>query len=460
MKFFHISDLHIGKRVCGFSMLEDQKYILEQIVNLAAERRPQGILIAGDLYDKSMPSAEAVELADWFLSRLAELEIPVWTVCGNHDSAERIAYGAEMLEKAGIYMSRAFDGRPQRYTVSWDGSGKPEILRRNGENSAEPGQERGAALDREGEKADIYLLPFIRPAQARRFFPEKTIENTHQAVEAALAGLPVEKNRTNILVMHQFMAGAAVCESEEISVGGSDQVDAAVADGFDYVALGHLHGPQRVGREEVRYCGSPLKYSFSEARHQKSLTIIETGAEEEKSGETPEGRLGTEGEKSGEAPEGRPGIEGEKSGDLRKEIMGEESRSGAETAKRKKSRVRVYTVPLVPRRDMREIRGPIEELLRPEVVSAADPEDYLHITLTDEGEVLDAMGRLRESYPNIMRLDFEAGESLAVEEEEILVEEKTPMALFEEFYLVQNGREMDEEQKKTAAGIWEEARMQ
>lgn len=375
MKFFHISDLHIGKRVCGFSMLEDQKYILRQILQLAEENKPDGVLLAGDLYDKSMPAAEAVELVDWFLSQFAMLGIPVWAISGNHDSAQRVAYGGKMLEKAGIHVSRVFDGKLQKYTF---GCGR--------------------------EAVDIYLLPFIRPAQVRKFYPEKTIQTMQQAVEAVLEETVPDGERINILLMHQFLAGAAVCESEELSVGGSEQIDASVTDGFDYVALGHLHRPQKVGRETVRYCGSPLKYSFSEAGHQKTLTVVETQA----------------GRKSGE-----------------------------------EGRIQVHTIPLIPRLDLREIRGPMEELLRPEVYQCENREDYLHITLTDENEILDAIGKLRAVYPNIMRLDFETSGAAVVEDEEILIEEKTPQELFDEFFEKQNGRKMNEQQRHIVEKLWQ-----
>lgn len=400
MKFFHISDLHIGKRVCGFSMLEDQRYILEQILGLARELQPDGIWIAGDLYDKSMPAAEAVELLDWFLSQFAALGIPVWAISGNHDSAERVAYGGKMMEKAGIYVSRVFDGTLQRYSVVRGGDGKIQVLTQQ--------ESQGC-----GSRAvDICLLPFIRPAQVRRFFPDRTIETTQQAVEAVLETAGLEKDRINVLIMHQFLAGASVCESEELSVGGSDQVDASVAAAFDYVALGHLHGPQKVGRETVRYCGSPLKYSFSEAGHRKSLTVVE---------------------------------------------LAEEKREPT---------VCVRTIPLIPRLDLREIKGPMEALLSPEVYDCREddgfgnlrkikPEDYLHVTLTDENEILDAIGRLRAVYPNIMRLDFEAAGAQEVREEEILIEEKTPQELFAEFFEKQNGRELNERQKEIVETWWQ-----
>lgn len=390
MKFFHISDLHIGKRVCGFSMLEDQRFILNQIAELAQEHRPDGIWIAGDLYDKSVPSGEAVELADAFLYRFAQLNIPVWVISGNHDSAERVAYGGRMMEQAGIHVSRVFDGTMQKYTI--DGE----------------------------EMVDIYLLPFVRPSQVRRFYPDCEMETTQQAVEVILQHTKLDKSRRNVLLMHQFLAGAAVCESEEISVGGSDQVDASVAADFDYVALGHLHGPQKVGRECVRYCGSPLKYSFSEANHRKSVTVVEFRKADD----------GT--------------LERTKSGE---DWIFENKKSRQES-------VRLSVIPLKPLHDMRKIRGPIDQLLSPQVYESADRNDYLHVTLTDQKEILDAIGRLRDVYPNIMRLDFEAGKQEVQEAEEVRLEEKTPEELFAEFFLRQNGFEMSDEQRELVSGLW------
>lgn len=373
MKFFHISDLHIGKRVNGFSMLEDQRWILGQILELAGEEQPDGVLIAGDLYDKQLPSAEAVQLVDDFLYGFVERGIPVFAVSGNHDSAERVAYGARMLERSGLYLSRVFDGTLQCVPF----------------------------VSKSGERAAIYLLPFVRPSSVRRFFPDEEITTTQQAVEAILEHTELSKDCVNILVMHQFMLGAVSCESEELSVGGSDQVDASLTEAFDYVALGHLHGPQRVGRETARYCGSPLKYSFSEATQKKSVTVVEVGSE---------------------------------------------------------NCVRIRTLPLTPLHDLREIRGPIGELLSPEVASAANPEDYLHVTLTDEGEVLDAIGRLRAVYPNIMRLDFARKESQELHEEELRLGEKSPQELFAEFFEKQYGTALTEEQRQMADGIWHRLR--
>ncbi|MDY3250087.1 MAG: exonuclease SbcCD subunit D C-terminal domain-containing protein, partial [Candidatus Choladocola sp.] len=332
--------------------------------------------------------------------------IPVWAIPGNHDSPERIAYGGKMMEKAGIFMSRVFDGTLRTYIMRRFSDGIVEIKERE-----DCGQEDSGREVR--EQVEISLLPFLRPAQVRKFYPEKTIDTTQQAVEAVLEKEECSGSSVRILLMHQFVAGAVVCESEEISVGGSDQVDVSVMDNFDYVALGHLHRPQKVGRESVRYCGSPLKYSFSEADHEKTITVVETVQDQET--------------------------------DCRME--GNTDRSG-------RKRVRVDTIPLIPKLDLREIRGPMNQLLQPAVYRAANPEDYLHVTLTDEEEILDAIGKLREVYPNIMKLDFLTGSASVVDETEIQVEEKTPEQLFEEFFLKQNGREMNEVQKRVVREIW------
>ena len=265
MKFFHLSDLHLGKRLKEFSLLEDQKYILEQILSLTEEHRPDAVVIAGDVYDKSVPSAEAVELFDDFLTRMAKLQTPVLIISGNHDSPERIAFGADLMTGSGIYMSPVYDGTVRKVTL------KDEL-----------------------GPVDFYLLPFIKPVHVRKAlgvdetateneaaadagadskFPE--IKTYTQAMEAAIQQMQVDTTGRNVLITHQFVTNAIRSESEEISVGGSDNVDASVFAPFDYVALGHLHGPQWVDRETVRYCGSPLKYSFSEVDQEKSVTVVE-----------------------------------------------------------------------------------------------------------------------------------------------------------------------------------------
>ena len=247
MKFIHISDLHLGKRVNEFSMLEDQEFILTKIINIIDEQRPDGIFIAGDVYDKSVPSAEAVELFDDFLFRLSTRNLKVFVISGNHDSAERIAFGGRLMDKSGIYMSPVYNGEVKPITLT----------------------------DAFGE-IKVYMLPFIKPSNVKRFFPEKEINSYNDAVKTVVDAMDKDESKRNILITHQFVTGAVRTESEDISVGGTDNVDASVFGGFDYVALGHIHRSQKCGGGEyIRYSGTPLKYSFSEANDKKSVTIVE-----------------------------------------------------------------------------------------------------------------------------------------------------------------------------------------
>ncbi len=242
MKLLHISDLHLGKRVNEFSMLEDQKYILRQILAIADEKQADGVMIAGDIYDKPVPSAEAVQVFDWFLTALAERGKQVFAVSGNHDSAERIAFGAQLMSGRGVHVSPVYRGDTAQITMT----------------------------DSYGELC-LYLLPFVKPAVVRHALEgapgmEETPmpESYQDAVRLAVERMEVDSSKRNILIAHQFVTGAGRCDSEEVSVGGLDNVDADVFDAFDYVALGHIHSPQSLKRETVRYCGTPLKYSFSE----------------------------------------------------------------------------------------------------------------------------------------------------------------------------------------------------
>ena len=305
MRLIHLSDLHLGKRVNGFSMLEDQRYILKEILRIIDEERPDAVLISGDVYDKAVPSAEAVLVLDEFLCRLAQCKLPVLMISGNHDSAERVAFGGRLMERSGVYVSPVYDGAVQ-----------PIVLH-----------------DAWGE-VRIYLLPFLKPAHVRRCFPDETIESYTDALRVAVGQMEIDAGARNLLLTHQFVTGAARCESEELSVGGADHVDASVFDGFDYVALGHLHGPQSVGGEHIRYCGSPLKYSFSEAKQQKSVTLVELA---------------------------------------------------------EKGQVQVRTVPLVPQHDLREIRGTYLAVTEKSFYDGTATDDYLHITLTDEEDVPNAI---------------------------------------------------------------------
>lgn len=371
MKLIHLSDLHLGKRVNEFNMLADQQFILTRIINIIDEEKPDAVIIAGDVYDKSVPSAEAVQLFDDFLCRLAARALQVFVISGNHDSPERIAFAGRLIERSGVHLSPVYDGAVAPVTIT---------------------DEYGPV--------HIYMLPFVKPAHVRRFFPEAEISSYTDALRTAVDALGMDRSERNVLVTHQFVTGAERSESEEISVGGADNVDASVFDGIDYVALGHLHGPQNVGSERIRYCGTPLKYSFSEAGHTKSVTAAELG---------PKGSLS------------------------------------------------VRTIPLVPKRDLRELRGTYMELTARDSYLGTQTDDYLHITLTDEEDIPDVIGKLRVIYPNLMKLDYDnrrtraGGEITGAED----AEKRSPLDLFEEFYEAQNGQPMSGEQREYCAALME-----
>ena len=371
MKLMHLSDLHLGKRVHEFSMLEDQQYILTEILRLAGEERPGGVLIAGDVYDKSVPSAGAADLLDDFLVRLSRMDIPVFLISGNHDSPERLAFGGRLMERSGVHIAPAYSGRVEPVT-----------------------------LTDEFGPVNIYLLPFVKPVHVRRFFPGQDASSYTGALSAAIGAMAVDPAQRNVLVTHQFVTGAARCDSEELSVGGADNVDVSVFGGFDYVALGHLHGPQNVDGARVRYCGTPLKYSFSEVRHQKSVTVAELGD---------------------------------------------------------KGTLDVRTVPLIPKRDMVELRGGFAQVTSPEFYSQVDRDAYVRVILTDENDIYDAMGQLRPIYPNLMRLDYDnlrtRSGSAELEEADV---KRDPLELFAEFYQQQNRRPMTEEQRRYLAELVEQ----
>ena len=371
MKFVHLSDLHLGKRVNGFSMVEDQQYILEQILALVAQVRPDGALLAGDLYDKAVPSAEAVALLDDFLVRLSRL-CEVFLISGNHDSPERLAFGGRLMERSGVFVSPVYSGAVTPLT-------RQDVF----------------------GPVQLYLLPFVKPAQVRRCFPDLEINSYNDALAAVLSAMEVDPTQRNILMTHQFVTGAAPCDGEDLSVGGTDQVDGTLFDAFDYVALGHLHSPQAVGRESLRYCGSPLKYSFSEARQEKSLTVVELGP---------------------------------------------------------KGQVSVSALPLRPLRDMVELRGSYEALTyRGFYQGTAYPESYVHITLTDEEDIPDAVRKLQVIYPYFMKLTYDNRRTQAagLGEDWEADEQQSPLELLEAFYAAQNGAAMDDAQRAYAQALLE-----
>lgn len=373
MKFLHLADLHLGKRVNGFSMLEDQAYILRQILAILDDEQPDGVLIAGDVYDKSVPSVEAVGLLDGFLTELRARGVPVLLISGNHDSPERLAFGGRVMDSCGIHISPVYDGALAPVTLQ-DAFGP----------------------------VHVWLLPFVKPAHVRRWFPDADIESYTDAMAEAVAHMDIDTAARNVLVTHQFVTGGTRSGSEELSVGGTDNVDSGVFAPFDYVALGHLHGAQHIERETIRYAGSPLKYSFSEARQHKSVTVVTLG---------------------------------------------------------EKGDVQVRTVALTPLRELREIRGSYDELTaRSFYEHTTYRSDYLHLILTDEQDVFDAMSRLRTIYPYLMTLDYDntrtrAAGGMSVPAE---TERRTPLELFEALYQRQNHQPMSEVQRAYIAQLMEQ----
>ncbi len=377
MKFIHLSDLHIGKRVNEFSMYEDQEYILSETIKIIDSEKPDAVLIAGDVYDKSIPPSEAVTLFDRFLCFLSERNLQVFVISGNHDSPERLSFASRLIEKSEVHISPVYNGHIEPFKIE----------------------------DEYGE-VNIYMLPFIKPANVRRFFDDREITSYTDAMNAAISEMNVNNEDRNILITHQFVTGANRTESEEISVGGTDNVDVSVFDDFDYVALGHLHRPQNCLSERVRYCGTPLKYSFSEAKDKKSVTIVEL---------------------------------------------------------KEKGSLEVRTADLVPKHEMREIKGKYEELTAKSFYENTTYQtDYVHITLTDEEDIPDGVGKLRTIYHNLMKLDYDnkRTRSNAQITGAKNVEEKSPIELFADFYELQNNQPMSEEQREYISSliesIWEE----
>lgn len=373
MKFIHLSDLHLGKRLNDYSLIEDQEYALCRILEIIDDEAPSGVIIAGDVYDKSIPTAEAIRLFDVFLTNLSDRNIPVFVISGNHDSAERMAFGSRLMDQSGVHLAGVYDGKCEPIALS----------------------------DEEGE-VRIYMLPFFKPQVARRFHGEG-IESYNDAMRLAIEAMEVDTSVRNILIAHQLVTGSSRCESEEISVGGTEDVDISVFDDFDYVALGHLHRPQRCTADRIRYCGSPLKYSFSEANDVKSVTVVEMP---------------------------------------------------------RKGSLSVRTVPIPALRNMVELRGKYEELMQKSFYEDTTyREDYVRITLTDEDDIPDAIGRLRVIYRNLMRLDYDNKRTRSAGAVDIPVEKRSPLELFSDFYKAQNDRPMTEEQIALVTGfiedIWE-----
>ena len=372
MKFIHISDLHLGKRLYEFSMIEEQKNALDQVIKAVDERDVDGIFIAGDIYDKQIPSIEAVELFDSFLTQLSKRDIDIFVISGNHDSAERVCFGAELFKSKRIYISKAYEGRIE-YVDMQDEYGK---LR-------------------------VHLIPFMKPANVRRFYPDEEITDYNSAIRVVVENMEMAEDERNVVLVHQFITGAARSESEESSLGGMDNIEYDLFDDFDYVALGHIHKPQAMGRQQVRYSGTLVKYALDEVNQVKSITYVEL---------------------------------------------------------KSKGEVIIETIPVEPIHEMRRVVGTYMELTDRNNYIDTRVDDYLHVVLTDEGDVPDALRKLRVIYPNILRLEYDNTRTRcrnSVIEGEA-VRRRQPIEYIEELFFEQNNADMSEEQKRIIRQIMED----
>ena len=359
MKILHLGDIHIGKSVNEFSMIEDQRYILEKIVEMAELHNVDAVLIAGDVYDRSVPSEEAVKLLEWFLTELSSMSITVFMFSGNHDSDERLQFGSKLLRANNVYIEGRYDG-------------KVECVK----------------LEDEHGTFNVWLLPYVKASRVAHFYPDADTSTYDAAFRAALAACDMNEAERNVILVHQFVTGRsedpilAGSESTMVSVGTVEKIGYDCFDQFDYVAMGHIHGCQAVGRETCRYAGSPLKYSLNqrEIQSQKTVPLVSFG---------------------------------------------------------KKGDVKVELLPLVPRREVRHLRGMLKDIL----ANAVDVDDYIYVTLTDESVQFDAMVRLQEVYPNVMKLDYDNKATRAVQEENDFgdTEGKSFEELMMDFYEWMNG---------------------
>ena len=397
MRLMHLADLHIGKRVNEYSMLEDQRYTLERVVGLVGERKVDAVLIAGDLYDKSTPSAEAVACVDWFLTALAQTGAQVLVCAGNHDSDERVAYGRTLLAGMGVHLSSVYRGQVAHVELS---------------------DEFGPVT--------FWLIPFLKPAQVRSWLLNRdeseggqgeggessgttTALSYSDALQAVVDSLPIDRGRRNVALSHQFVtAGSWMPDTSEseMSVGGSENVDVSVYEPFDYVALGHLHRPQRVGRDTVRYSGSLLKYSLSEYNSPKSMPIVDLG------------------------PKGQVSVE-------------------------------LIDMPYL--HDLRRVKGQLEDILSPANLAKADCDDYVYAVLTDEVPPADAQQRLRAAFPNLMSVAFDntrtRHEGSAGAQALEAAQQLSPLELFDAFWQAQMGSDLDEEDRAAVQDAFEKVQV-
>ena len=356
MKFLHIGDLHIGKSLSDFSLIEDQKFILDSIIDIAENKKADGIFIAGDVYDRAIPSEEAVRLFDYFLRNLSAKQIMTFIISGNHDSDERLNFGSSFFEANNVYICSKFNGKLYK-----------------------------KVLNDKDEKINVYLLPFVKASQVKHYYPYAKIENYEDAVRTIILNEDINQDETNILVAHQFVAGKGsdtlLSGSESFavqSVGLVEQIGTSCFDCFDYVALGHIHAPQQLGRPTLRYSGSPLKYSLNEVNNDKSVPLIST-----------------------------------------------ENRN-----------ITVELIPLKPKRDLRHIKGKMEQLLDKENIK--DPDDFIYVTLTNEDFINDAIGIFRQVYPNVVRIDYDNAHTKEIEDIDItqIGKNRTFDELISDFYRI------------------------
>ena len=378
MKLMHIGDLHLGKSLGDFDLTKDQEYLLDQLLGIVEDQAVDAVLIAGDVYDKAIPSEAATRMLDYFLSNLAEKNVYVYMVSGNHDSDERLNYGSNLFETNHIFISTKYDGNLYKKTL------------KTGE-----------------DEADIYLLPFVKASQVRHFFPDAKIESYDGAVRTILDKADIDPARNNVLVAHQFVMGKSedpeLSGSESLgtqSVGTVEKIGYDCFDSFDYVALGHIHSPQQVGRKEIRYSGSPLKYSLSEVNNEKSVSLIT--------------------------------------------ISG-------------KGSVEIDLVPIKPMRDLRHLKGKMKDLLHKENIQA--PEDFIYATLTDEEIISDAMGIFQQVYPNTVRIDYDNSHTREVEQVDIskIAENRSFSDLIRDFYRQIYHTEISEEEMEVMRTAAKEA---
>lgn len=381
MKILHLADLHFGKILQEQSLIEDQEYMLKEIINIIKVEKVQVLLISGDVYDRSVPPTEAVNLLDDFLKILIkDLKIKVFIISGNHDSKDRLGFGNKIFEDEGLYIESKYNGRLKK-----------------------------VRLEDEYGPLNIYMLPFIKPVEVKKFFEDDLENNYDLAINKIIEKEEIDESERNIIMVHQFVTAGNVkperTESEVLSLGGIENVDVSNFKSFDYVAIGHVHRPQKIGRDTARYAGTILKYSFSEINHNKSIPIIDI---------------------------------------------------------KEKGNITINLLPLKPLRDMREIKGPIEELIKEENYKEGNLEDYIKAIITNEEPVYDAIGKIKKIYPNTLKLEIQNSKTINKNEEQNInleeLKKKSELELFSDFYKLQNNLDLNEEQKEIVKNIISEVK--